>query len=199
MASSGLVAGTWGNVSCRIAGRPWMAVTPSGMDYPQLKVTDIVLMDFDGQTVEGDRRPSTESTLHAAIYRARPEVGAVVHTHSQYATAFAVARQPIPAVTEELAQVVGGAVQVARYETCGTSELADAAVEALGSSDAVLLANHGVVGTGKNLEEAYRNCIIVEKTAQIAVLARSLGGYTELDAQQVEEMRRIFLTKYGQI
>lgn len=198
MLEEGLVHGTWGNVSCRIPGESFMIITPSGIDYLRMEPDDTVIVDWEGNLVEGRWKPSTESILHARIYQMRPEVGAVVHTHSTHATAFAIARQPIPVVTEEMAQVVGGMAAVANYATCGTEGLAKEAVKALGRQNAVLLANHGLVGVGRNLNEALRTCIIVEKTARAVILARLLGGYTELGSEEVKELRTKFINEYGQ-
>lgn len=198
MYEDGLVQGTWGNVSCRIPDEPFMIITPSGMDYLRMEPEDLVVVDWEGNLVEGRWRPSTECRLHGEIYRARSDISAIVHCHSPHATAFAAAHLSIPAITEEIAQVAGGPVAVAPYTPCGSSELADAAVKALGRQNAVLLANHGVVGTGKDLAEALRTCVIVERTAHIAILAQSIGGYVELSPEQVEYLRNGFVNDYGQ-
>lgn len=198
MAKSGMVPGTWGNVSGRVPRQTRFLITPSGMEYDQMMPEDLVLMDGQGTVLEGRWKPSTEWRMHAAIYNARPDINAVIHNHSIYATAFAAARQPVPAVTEELAQVVGGPVPVACYEAAGTEELARAVVEALGDRCAVLLANHGVVAAGSGMEEAWRVSIIVEKTAQIAILARVLGNAHELSTEEIARLRNAFLHSYGQ-
>lgn len=198
MLEDGLVQGTWGNVSCRIPDEPFMIITPSGMDYLRMEPEDLVVVDWEGNLVEGRWKPSTESHLHGEIYLNRPDISAIVHCHSPHATAFAAAHCPIPVITEEIAQIAGGQVDIAPYAHCGTAELAEAAVKALGRSSAVLLANHGVVGTGKDLTEALRTCVIVEKTARIAILAQSIGGYIELDPEQVKYLRSSFINEYGQ-
>jgi len=157
---------------------------------------DIVLVD--GDTITGRWKPSTELLLHQAIYEKRPDVGAIVHTHSIFATAFAVAERPIPAVTEEMAQVIGGSVEPAPYAPCGSSALAELAARHLNRKQAVLLAKHGLVGVGRDLKEALLSCIIVEKTAQIAAVANMLGGCSELSPDEIRELRENYLYKYGQ-
>lgn len=197
--SSGLVVGTWGNVSSRVPGEPdVVAITPSGMDYMTICEDDIVLLDLEGRIVEGERKPSIEVPLHLAIYQARPEVNGVIHVHSVYATAWAAARLPIPGALEDLVQIVGGEVPVSQYALPGTQELAVNAVKALENRTAALLANHGLIAAGRNLPEALKICQVVEKAAQALIYARLLGGYVELSPQEIQVMRDFFLHSYGQ-
>lgn len=196
--SSGLVVGTWGNISARVPGEEWVAITPSGMDYELLEPEDIVLLDLNGQVVAGKRKPSIEVPLHLALYRAYEGVKAVVHTHSPYATALACARKPIPAAVEDLVQIVGGQVRVAQYALPGTKELAENAVQALAGRKAVLLANHGLIGVGKDLEEALKICLVAEKAAQVTIFAQAVGGVVELSPEDVATMRQFYLQSYGQ-
>lgn len=198
MARAGLVLGTWGNVSCRVSREDLVVITPSGMAYDALQPRDIVVVDLNGSVVEGERRPSTELELHLAIYRARPDVKAVMHTHSVFASAMAVARLPVPPVVEDVAQIVGGAVPVAEYAPAGSRELAANVVRALGQGGAVLLANHGLVGVGGSLDEAFNVCQIVEKAAQIYILAGLIGTPTILGENEVIDLRYRYLTSYGQ-
>jgi len=193
-----LVAGTWGNVSCRLQPDHHILITPSGMPYETLQDQDLVVMDLEGTILAGERKPSSESPLHLQVYRERPDVGAIVHVHSPWASAYAVAHQPIPVLLEESAQVLGGAVPVARYAHAGTQELAEAACEALGrESKAVLLANHGLVGLGKDLDEALLVCVIAEKTARIGLTARLLGNVNSLSPEDVQYLHQSF-SNYGQ-
>lgn len=195
MCRDNLVLGTWGNVSVR--DEAGMLITPSGMAYTLLSTDDLVQMTLDGQVVDSRWKPSSEWRLHAAIYKARPDVAAIVHTHSVYATAFAVARVSVPAVVEDLVQVAGGSVDVAEYCLPGTQELAQCVVAALGDKSAVLLASHGLVGVAKTLGEALKVCQIVEKTAQATLFARLLGPVHQLSDEDVQVMRRFYLTSYG--
>ena len=194
----GLVAATWGNISIRLPENKGVVITPSGMDYYNINPEDLVVLDLQGNVLEGVRKPSSEKLLHLTIYRRRPDVQAVVHTHSSYATAYAVVRKPIPALVEDLAQIVGGNVEVAHYASPGTQELADHAVEALADKMGVLLANHGVVGVGKDLTEALRVCQLIEKTAKIGIMARIIGDPVFLSDEEMKSMRQAYLFHYGQ-
>jgi L-fuculose-phosphate aldolase len=192
-----LVSGTWGNVSTRVNGEDLMVVTPSGMNYDSLTVEDMVLIDMQGQVQEGIWKPSMESRLHSRIYTNRPDVGAVVHVHSLFATVFAVAQQNIPVLIEETAQVIGHEIEVAPYAMCGSEELAQNTTERLGQGRAVLLANHGLIGVGRNTAEALKVCYIAEKTAMIALYARQLGSAIPLPEDDIALLHQSF-KNYGQ-
>lgn len=198
MINQGLVAGTWGNISARDAETGYIALTPSGMDYLQLEAKDIVVVDAEGNTMDGERKPSSEIRLHLAIYKERADIFAIVHTHSVYASACAVAGKAIPPMMEDLVQIVGGSVDVAPYALPGTGEVAVNAVKALGAKYAVLLENHGAVGVGKNLGEALTICQLMEKSAQIYLLAQLIGGGKLLSEQDVQLMHQFYKDKYGQ-
>ncbi len=196
--TSGLVVGTWGNISAWDSQHEGFWITPSGMNYLTLTEKDLVLVNRQGKVIEGFRKPSSESLMHLAIYNKRSDVLGIVHTHSVYATAHAVARVAIPSIVEDLAQIVGGDVEVATYHLTGTQELADVASVALTDKNAVLLANHGVVGVGRDLEEALKACQVVEKAAQIHALSRLLGTPMPLSSEDVDLMRHGYLETYGQ-
>jgi L-fuculose-phosphate aldolase len=171
----GLTSGTSGNVSMRIQESQQMAITPSAMTYDRINPEDIVGMDFHGNKIWGSRKPSSEWALHSLFYQMREDAGALVHTHSPYATAAAVLGEPIPMILAESVAVIGGEIAVAPYRTFGTNELAEAAVQACGSRNAVLLANHGVVAVGKDLQTALQCAITVEETAKIYLLSKAAG------------------------
>lgn len=196
--TKGLVAGTWGNVSMRVPRHDWVAVTPSGRDYRTLTAADIVIVDLHGDVVDGRLKPSSETPLHMAIYQARPDIQAIVHTHSVFASACAVARRPIPPIIEDLVQLAGGSIEVASYALPGTAELAHNAVMALAQKNAVLLANHGVVGCGRSLREAITACELVEKAAQIYIYAENLGGACSLSAKDITVMHDFYVNHYRQ-
>ncbi len=196
MCEDNLVLGTWGNVSVR-NDEASMWITPSGMDYGSLCVDDLVHISFSGKVLKGRWKPSSEWMLHAAVYEGRHDCAAVVHTHSTYATAFAVARVAIPPVVEDCAQVVGGSVDVAEYALPGTEQLAKNALSALADKSAVLLANHGLVGVAPTLSEALKVCRIVEKTAQTVLYAKMLGPVKNLSEEDIRDMRRFYLNSYG--
>ena len=198
MIERGLVAGTWGNISCRGDRENRIVITPSGRPYTELQTTDLVVVDLSGNILEGER-PSSEMPLHLAIYQAHPEILAVVHTHSIYATACAVAGTAIPPSLEEMVQVVGGGVDVAQYALPGTTELARNAVLALGDKAAVLLANHGAVACGPSLTEALLVAELVEKAAQIHAIASQLGGARSLSEEDILQMRRFYVENYSKL
>ncbi|HWJ03329.1 MAG TPA: class II aldolase/adducin family protein [Verrucomicrobiae bacterium] len=197
MFRSGLVVGTWGNISARIPCADMFVITPSGKNYLELGLADLVVMDLNGNIIEGELKPSSEFHLHQYFYRARPEINAVVHTHSIFASAYAVARTVIPANIEDLAMIVGGDVPVAQYALPGTEELAENAVTAMGERWSVLLANHGVVGVGRTLDEAMTVCQIVEKTAHINLMTKNLGQSYELSQGDIQRLRDAYFV-YGQ-
>jgi L-fuculose-phosphate aldolase len=198
MLAINLTVGTWGNISCRVPGKDYVAITPSGMSYDALVPEDIVILDLRGNNICGTRKPSIELPLHLAIYNAREDVQAIVHTHSSYATAMAVAHKEIPGAIEDMVQIVGGNVGVSEYALPGTEQLGTNTVKALDGRNAVLLANHGMVGVGRNLDEAFRVCQVVEKSAQIVLFARLMGGVVELSAEDIEGMRNFYIYDYGQ-
>lgn len=199
MTEKGLIAGTWGNISVRIPGADMIAITPSGRDYMTLAPSDIAIVNMKGEWVDGNYKPSSELPLHLAVYRARQDVGALIHTHSIYASACAAARRSIPAIIEDVAMMNGGDIEVAEYAANGSTELADNTVRALGEHQSVLLANHGMLGCGSNLKEAMTMCELVEKTARIFIAAQSLGGAVELDRDDVMRMRNQYLQHYRQV
>ncbi len=194
--NSNMVMGTWGNISCRVEEK-MMLITPSGMDYRTLTPADMVLLDFNLQVMEGHLRPSIESSLHRNIYQKRERVKAIVHVHSNFASVYAVAGKTIPVILEETAQVIGHPIEVAPYAHCGTQELATVVAENLGRKRAILLANHGLVGVGRNLADAMRVCYIAEKTAMIAFWASQLGSVNILSPHQIKELQGA-LKDYGQ-
>lgn len=178
MHEAGLVVGTTGNVSTLIrepSGRRLVAVTPSGCHYDRIESKDIVLVNLQGEPIEGDFTPSIETGLHLAIYRARKDIGAIVHAHSTYASAIAVAGRDIPLILDDQARFLGGSIRVAEYAPPGSSVLAQKAVAGLGARNGVLLANHGALTVGRDLRQALDNCQLLEKTAKIYVLSLHLG------------------------
>jgi L-fuculose-phosphate aldolase len=191
---AGLLRGTAGNLSARSGGL--VAITPTGVDYRRLDQGSVPVVDLDGRPVDGELAPSSELPLHLAAYRARPDVGAVVHTHSRFATTFAVLGEELPAVHYLLAHA-GRRVRVAPYATYGTGELADACVAALGGDRAVLLANHGVVAVGAGLERALLAAEAVEEVAELCWRARCLGTPVVLPDEEMDRVARAF-ERYGQ-
>jgi L-ribulose-5-phosphate 4-epimerase len=168
-----LVVGSFGNVSCRKENR--ILITPTSLDYDRMIPQDIVTLDLDGRMLDGSRKASSEYRMHVAIYGARPDIEAIVHTHSLYAIAFGLIGSKLPMFTEEAIHVTGP-VKVAPYAETGTDALARNAASYLGhDGKAVILQGHGVVGIGRDLDEAMLRCRIVERTAKIYMTARGAG------------------------
>jgi L-fuculose-phosphate aldolase len=166
----GLVAGTSGNVSARDGDR--ILITPSALPYGEMEEDDVVALSLDGTVLDGVREPSSERRVHLAVYAARPDAGALVHSHSVHATAWSFLDEPLDTGTEELEQAAGGAVLTAPFAPTGSDEIAAAAVEALGDRGAVLLGRHGVLALGDSPARALDVCVAVERQAQIALLLR---------------------------
>jgi L-fuculose-phosphate aldolase len=174
MLADGLVEGTAGNISGRISDEH-VCVTPSSVDYREMTLDDLVVVDLDGNVVEGHRGPTTEKDLHLSVLRAYPELGSVIHTHAVYATMFALAHEAVPAVIEEVVVYVGGDVPCCEYRGTGTRDLGDEVAKHLADRGAALLANHGLVTCGSTPAKALHNAALVERTAKIVWGARAMG------------------------
>lgn len=184
-----------GNVSARCAGGTFL-ITPTGIPYDALEPDDIVRMDVRTGAREGRRLPSSEWEMHAAIYRRRADVGAVVHTHSCFATALACQNMPIPAFHYMVATAGGDSIEVAPYATFGSPELAEAGADALASRNACLLEHHGVLAVGPTLAKALSLAAEVENLAHQYVIARSLGEPRLIPADEMARVVEKFKT-YG--
>ena len=217
LAHSSMTIGTYGNISCRV-DENHIAITPSGRDYEQLTSADIVVTDLEGgvQKIDSDDgnkskdagnnlgnnavplRPSSELPLHLEIYKNFPEARAIVHTHSVYASALAVAHKDLPPVIEDLTQITGGAVRCTDYTIAGTKELGLKAVEAMeGGRSAALLANHGAVCWGRNMKGALATAQILEKAAQIYCIAHSFGSSFPLNETTVNTLHDFYMNHYS--
>jgi L-fuculose-phosphate aldolase len=202
MESAKLVIGSSGNASFRVEGTDHVAITPSSVDYSCMSAEDVLIINMEGDVVEGDRNPSIEHPLHLAVYKARPDVSAIVHTHCIYASAMAVLRQPLPPIVDEFVIRLGGQVEVAEYGQPGSEELAKNVVEALGQRNAVFLANHGALCCGPTMDVALYNALLLERVAHIYLLASAAAGgkkqlttippdAIETQAQMFELMKRM--------
>jgi len=195
MLKRSLVVGTFGNVSLRLTpenDRELLAISPSQRYYDTLTADDIQVIDFEGDPVEGDLIPSVETMLHIGIYRARKNINAVIHTHSVFASAIAVAGLEIPAILDDQVTFIGGEIKLAKYALSGSQELVENVLAALGERNAVLLPNHGVVGIGRTMRDAFTTCELVEKTAKIYLLASALGEVNPLPAEALEVEKVFF-------
>jgi len=194
MLSYGLTIGDSGNVSARVPDpdRLLLAITPHGCYYDTLSPEDIVVVDEEGEPVAGDRIPSVELLLHAAIYRARPDVAAVIHAHPPLASAAAVVGRPIPPILEDQMIFLGGQIEVAPHAMTGSPQLVDYALGALGDRNACLLANHGALAVGHDLRAALTACQYLEKLAQAFLFATWAGQVNVLPPDVVEVETKFF-------
>ena len=196
MAARHLTTGAGGNLSVIDRQRQIVAITPSGVAYDAMTPDDIVLCDLHGQVVAGHYKPSSELLFHLALYNQRPAIGAVVHTHSVYATTIACLRREIPAV-HYLVGFAGHKVPLAPYATFGTPALAQGIIKTIGQHNAVLLANHGLVAVGANLAAAFNVAEEIEFVAQVYYQTLTAGEPRLLTPDQMEEVL-IKFKSYGQ-
>jgi L-fuculose-phosphate aldolase len=177
MLRRGLVEGTSGNISARLSDGN-IVCTPSSVDYAEMVLDDLVVVDPDGEVVvcKQGRSPTSELQLHLACFRAFQDVGSVIHAHPVWATMFACSHQPVPACVDEFTMYIGGEVRCSEYAMSGSAEVGEHAVTALQDRGAALLANHGLVAVGPSPSKVLHIVALVERTAQIAWGARALGG-----------------------
>jgi L-ribulose-5-phosphate 4-epimerase len=164
LVEKGYLMATGGNISIRIAGQAALAVTPSNYDYAKMTADDVCILDFELKVLEGERKPSVESALHAAVYLTRPDVNAVVHTHQVYASTLALINAPIPALFDEQVRFLGRSVEIIPYAPSGTGFLKNAIVKHIKNhNNAYILGNHGALCFGHDMERACHNAEILEK------------------------------------
>jgi L-fuculose-phosphate aldolase len=188
LAGSPLSSGTSGNISVFDRATGLMAISPSSMDYQHMAPGDVVLLNLDGDVVEGERRPSSEWGMHLACYRHREDINAVVHTHSPAATSLAVLGLELPAVHYMIALGGRATVPLAPYHLYGTAELAEAAVTALEGGFSCLLESHGVLAAGRDLHQAWSVAEQIEFCADLYLRARALGEPKILTDAQIGEV-----------
>ncbi len=198
MSRSGMCPATWGNVSGKDPESGLVVITPSGIPYEKIHPKDLCVVDLEGNMVDSKWKPSTELSTHLVFYRNKPWVNGVVHTHSIYATAFATLQKEIPVVVATLASGVGGSVPCTPYLPGGTEEFAKTAIETMGDRTGVLLGNHGVIGIGGSLEEAYTVVELIENAAKIYYIGLQIGEPNVLSENEIRKIREKYLTKYGQ-
>jgi L-ribulose-5-phosphate 4-epimerase len=197
---NGLVVWTTGNLSARVPEADLMVIKPSGVAYDELTPEAMVVCDLSGDAVEGSLEPSSDAATHGYVYRHLPEVGAIVHTHSAYATAWAVRAEPIPCVMTAMADEFGGEIPVGPFALIGDEEIGRGVVETVAShrSPAVLMRNHGVFAVGATARDAIKAAVMCEDAARIVHLARSLGPVEPLDATSIDALYARYQTVYGQ-
>ncbi len=193
-----LVTWTGGNVSARDPASGLVAIKPSGVRYEDLRPEHMVIVDLDGRIVEGNLKPSSDTASHLYIYRHRPDVGGIVHTHSPYATAFAALGRPIPCVLTAMADEFGGPIPCGGFALIGGEEIGKVVVESIGRSVACLLKNHGVFTIGKDAEAAVKAAVMTEDVARTVWLALQLGQPEEIAAEDVAKLHYRYTHVYGQ-
>jgi L-ribulose-5-phosphate 4-epimerase len=193
-----LVAWTSGNVSARDLETGFVVIKPSGIRYKDLTPESMVVVDLDGKVIEGKLKPSSDTFAHVYVYRHRPDVNGVVHTHSTFATAWAAAGKPIPAVLTAICDEFGGPVPIGAYAKIGGDEIGREIVRSIGSSPAILMKNHGVFTVGKTPEAAVKAAVMVEDVARTVFYAMQLGQPDEIPVEEVARAHRRYLEEYGQ-
>ncbi|MEH0109772.1 L-ribulose-5-phosphate 4-epimerase [Tersicoccus sp. MR15.9] len=195
-----LVVWTAGNVSARVPGSDLLVIKPSGVSYDDITPASMVVCDLDGTLVEGERKPSSDTAAHAYVYRHMPEVGGVVHTHSDYATAWAACREPIPCALTMIADEFGGEIPVGPFALIGDDSIGRGIVETLreSRSRAVLMANHGPFTIGTDARDAVKAAVMVEDIARTMHLARQLGTPVPIDRADIDSLFARYQHVYGQ-
>jgi len=192
----GLVARTWGNISIRVDSTG-MLITPSGRSYEELTIDEIVLVNYHTSKYEGPVKPSSEKELHCEIYRTREDVNAVIHTHQMNASTVAAAQRTVPTVLDEMIQIIGPTIRVAEYALPSTKKITRKTVQALKDRKAALMANHGAVCVGINLDEAFMVCQTLEKACKAFIEAAFLGGIKSVQNFETQLMHQYYLHKYA--
>jgi L-ribulose-5-phosphate 4-epimerase len=193
-----LVAWTSGNVSGRDPQSGLVVIKPSGIKYEDLQPEHMVVLDLEGDIVEGKLSPSSDTASHLYIYRHRPDVNGIVHTHSRYATAFAAIGKPIPVYLTAQGDEFGGPIPCGGFALIGGEEIGQVVVESIGTSPAVLLKNHGVFTVGKNAEAALKAAVMVEDVAATIWLALQIGQPDEIAPENVAKLHHRYTHVYGQ-
>ncbi len=197
---NGLVAWTTGNISERVPDSDLVVIKPSGVSYADLTPESMVVVDLDGDVVDGDLAPSSDTATHAYVYRSLDRVGGVVHTHSPYATAWAARGEPIPCVLTAMADEFGGDIPLGPFARIGGEEIGQGIVETLRDhrSAAVLMRSHGVFTIGADAREAVKAAVMCEDAARSALLARLLGEVERLDQSDIDALHERYQNVYGQ-
>lgn len=191
---------TWssGNVSGRDPASGLVVIKPSGIRYDELTPESMVVVDPAGKVVESSYKPSSDVNAHLYVYRHRPDVNGVVHTHSTFATAFAAVGRSIPPVLTAISDEFGGPIPCGGYARVGGDEIGRVVIESIGDSPAILMKNHGVFTIGKTPEAAVKAAVMVEDVARTVFYALQLGPLDEIPAEEVARARRRYLEEYGQ-
>lgn len=195
---NGLVIWTSGNVSGRDPATGFVVIKPSGIRYEDLTPESMCVVDLDGKVIEGKNKPSSDTFAHVYVYRHRPNVNGIVHTHSTFATAWAAVGRPIPPVLTAICDEFGGPIPVGAYAKIGGDEIGQEIIRSIGESPAILMKNHGVFTISKSPEAAVKAAVMVEDVARTVFYALQLGQPDEIPAVEVARAHRRYLEEYGQ-
>src|SRR5258706_516568 len=193
-----LVVWTGGNISARDPETGYIAIKASGIRYEEMRPEHMIVVDLEGKMIEGKLKPSSDTTSHLYIYKHRPDVGGVVHTHSVYATAFAAVNKPIPVVLTAIADEFGGPIPCGGFALIGDEAIGKVVVESIGKSPAVLLKNHGIFTIGGNARSAVKAAVMTEDNARTVWLAMQIGTPDEISQEDVEKLHYRYTHIYGQ-
>jgi Ribulose-5-phosphate 4-epimerase and related epimerases and aldolases len=193
-----LVTWTSGNVSQRDPESGLVVIKPSGVAFEDLRPEHHVVVDLDGNIVEGDLKPSSDTASHLYIYRHRPDINGIVHTHSPFATAFAAVGRPIPVYLTAMADEFGGPIPCAGFALIGGEDIGKQVIEHIGNSPAVLLKNHGVFTVGKDAKAAVKAAVMAEDVARTTFYALQLGQPEEISPEDVAKLHYRYTHVYGQ-
>ena len=185
----GLFEGTCGNLSAYDRENGYVVITPSGVTYDRYRPEDMVVIDLDGNVIEGNHKPSSEWIMHTMVYRRKEKVNAVIHTHSSYASAFAVRNEAVPCILIEMIPALGGDVPLARFGMPGTAEVGEEACKVMDGRGGCLLAYHGVLAVGADLEQVCTRAGYIENAAKICSIAMSNGTVVPLEESLIEAVR----------
>ncbi len=195
---AGLVVWTGGNASGRDPASGLVVIKPSGVRYHALTPDNMVVVNLDGEVIEGGCKPSSDTAAHVFVYRHRPDVNGVVHTHSTFATAFAAAGKPIRPYLTAICDEFGTTIPVGAYAQIGGDEIGREIVRSIGDSPAILMKNHGVFTIGKTPEAAVKTAVMVEDVARTLFYALQIGPVDEIPAEEVARAHRRYVHEYGQ-
>jgi len=195
---NGLVTMTSGNVSGRDFETDYVVIKPSGVSFDDLTPDDLPVVDLDGNVIEGKLKPSVDTATHLYIFRHIPQVGGVVHTHSNYATSFAALGEPIPVYLTAMGDEFGGPIPISEYAKIGGEEIGEQVVKHIGSSPAILMRNHGVFTVGKDAKAAVKAAVMCEDIAKTVHLAMLRGKPIEIPPEEVARLHKRYMEKYGQ-
>jgi len=193
-----LVMWTGGNVSARDPDTGLVVIKASGIRYEEMSPEHMVVIGLDGKLVEGEFKPSSDVFSHLYIYKHRPGVGGVVHTHSRYATAFAAVGKPIPCVLTAMADEFGGPIPCGEFALIGDEAIGKVVLDSIGASPAVLLKNHGVFTIGKNATAAVKAAVMTEDAAATVWLAMQIGTPDLIPQKDIEQLHHRYTHVYGQ-